>query len=385
MNVTLYLDNKKGTSVDARNLLKSNPGVGGTQYCILLLAYYLNLKPEYNISVLSVRDYILPNGIKFHHIEGDNDVVNTAQQLHTDVLILKHFPGSILERTISESNLKVIVWSHNFLYADFCRYIVRTPQIKCNVFVGRQQYDAYADDDVINKSIHIPNMVPVGEDELDTLALSKPSGHKVVFMGALCEKKGFLEMCRIWPGIIRDIPDAELIVIGNGKLYGETQLGKYGLASESFEKKFIPYITDKEGKIFPSVKFMGVVGAEKNEIFRTASVGVVNPSRSRETFGMAILEMNACGLPVATIAKTGYYDTVSVGVNGCLAKSLKSLQRTIVNMLNSNNVWGGVTSAVMKFSPFQLVPQWEQLLNDIYNDKSVIPAHTFVKPYSDCL
>ncbi len=34
-------------ALDARNPQLGNPGVGGTQYCMLLLAYYLNILLEY--------------------------------------------------------------------------------------------------------------------------------------------------------------------------------------------------------------------------------------------------------------------------------------------------------------------------------------------------
>ena len=40
---------------------------------------------------------------------------------------------------------KIIVWCHNYLYADFCKYIVQNESVKAYVFVGKQQYDMYVD------------------------------------------------------------------------------------------------------------------------------------------------------------------------------------------------------------------------------------------------
>ncbi|MCS2551289.1 hypothetical protein [Bacteroides faecis] len=50
------------------------------------------------------------------------------------------------------------------------------------------------------------------------------------------------------------------------------------------------------------MKFLGVVGEGKEEIFRKASVGIVNPSGRTETFGMGVVDGEA-RLPVVTIGE----------------------------------------------------------------------------------
>lgn len=62
MNIAIYCGRNPGPAVDATNLEKGNPGVGGTQYVMLLLAHYLSQDPKYNVSVLSVRPYFLGGG-----------------------------------------------------------------------------------------------------------------------------------------------------------------------------------------------------------------------------------------------------------------------------------------------------------------------------------
>lgn len=62
MNIAIYLGHNPGESVDARHPEKGNPGVGGTQYVMLLLAHYLLKDPRYKVSVLASRDYILGGG-----------------------------------------------------------------------------------------------------------------------------------------------------------------------------------------------------------------------------------------------------------------------------------------------------------------------------------
>jgi glycosyltransferase involved in cell wall biosynthesis len=48
---------------------------------------------------------------------------------------------------------------------------------------------------------------------------------------------------------------------------------------------------------------------------------LVFPSRT-ETFGVLMLEANACGVPVAAYPATGPIDVIKPGVNGALAEDL---------------------------------------------------------------
>lgn len=38
MHIGIYINNENISSVDCKNLLVGNPGIGGTEYCVLLLA-----------------------------------------------------------------------------------------------------------------------------------------------------------------------------------------------------------------------------------------------------------------------------------------------------------------------------------------------------------
>ena len=51
----------------------------------------------------------------------------------------------------------------------------------------------------------------------------------------------------IWPDVVKQVPDAQLYVIGSGKVYDENaKLGKYNIAEESYEKKFMSYLEQEE-------------------------------------------------------------------------------------------------------------------------------------------
>ncbi|MBO7227104.1 MAG: glycosyltransferase [Bacteroidales bacterium] len=377
MKVAIFLGFGKGDIIDAQNIEKGNPGVGGTQYCMLELAHYLNNNTNFQISIIAQRNYILEEGIDFLLLKEENNLYNIIKTANVDILILSQFNDNQLKQEISKINCKVITWSHNYIYSDFCNFISKTDTIKANVFVGKQQYDRYIDDNVIEKSTFIHNMF------LDnSLSVVRENDNKtVIYMGALVEGKGFAELCSIWQSIIQEIPEAQLFVLGSGKLYGNCQLGKYGIASQEYENKFIKHIVDEKGSIIPSVKFLGIIGEGKTEIFRKASVGVVNPSARTETFCMGVVEMAEAKLPVVTLGKNSYFDTVDNGNTGILTNSLEKLKRNIIYLLKNSEknetLGNNAKKRIEKFSPNNIGPKWVKLLNDVYAD---IYKPTYLKP-----
>lgn len=57
MKIGIYLGNNKGTPIDVSTIEKGNPGIGGTQYQMLLLAHFLS-RHEYDVTVYASRDCI---------------------------------------------------------------------------------------------------------------------------------------------------------------------------------------------------------------------------------------------------------------------------------------------------------------------------------------
>lgn len=367
MKIAIFLGWGNGSVVDASHVELGNPGVGGTQYCMLELAHYLNNNTCFGIYMLAQRSYKVESGVNFIQVNESENLCKLVESIGADILILSQFNDKRLEEDIARIKCKVIIWSHNYIYADFCDFISTTETIKANVFVGKQQYDRYIDDDVVLKSTYIHNMfhdnTPNVERENDC--------RTVVYMGALVEGKGFAELCSIWPSIIQEIPNARLLVLGSGGLYASNQFGRYGIASHTYENKFIKYITDESGEIIPSVEFLGVVGDGKTDIFRKASVGVVNPTARTETFCMGVVEMAEAKLPVVTIGKNGYFDTVVDGETGFLGNSLDEVRKYIVNLLrdSSKNIYLGDNAKrrISKFSPRIIGPQWVDLLEKVHN------------------
>lgn len=380
IKVVIYIGAQSGSPIEINNIEKANPGIGGTQYCMLLLAHFLEKDPNYKVFILGKRRIIANTDLNYAPVNADDELLNEVDRISPNLVILGHFPFSILKQHFWKVQHNVVVWSHNFLYADFCKYIVENPSIKANVFVGKQQYDRYIDHDVINKSLHISNMVP----DLQPNGCRINDSRTVVFIGAIIEGKGFLELCKIWKSIIARVPNARLLVMGSGNLYNQTKLGKLGIASEDYENKFFPYISEN-GKLLPSVEFLGLVKEEKMDYFKTASVGVVNPTGRTETFGMGILEMATCEIPVVTSATNGFFDTIIDGETGFLCTTPDEISDKIVMLLedpNKNEQMGKAAKANLKhFSQEAIMPSWKNMIEATCNDMLHIRYLNVSKPY----
>lgn len=143
---------------------------------------------------------------------------------------------------LDENKVKTVLWGHNYYYSDYCNRIANCNAIKANVFVGRQQYDRYVDHKIILKSTYIYNMYPMEKKQKRKFE----NQHTVTYIGSLVPEKGFQVLAAAWKKIIAEVPDAQLNVIGSGKLYSRnSKLGKYKIAEEHFENQFMRYLISK--------------------------------------------------------------------------------------------------------------------------------------------
>ena len=136
-------------------------------------------------------------------------------------------------------------------------------------------------------------------------------------------------------------------------------MGKYGIAEENYEKMLLKYLSH-EGKILPSVHFMGIMGKEKEDILLQTKVGVPNPSGITETFGLSAVEMQMLGANVTTIRCPGYLDTV---VNGVLYSNRKKLAESVIYLLNhdTSHYAEAMNYFEANFSHDAVATRWEQL------------------------
>jgi len=385
LRIGIYIYNYDIADVDCSNLLEGNPGIGGTEYCILLLAQvYKKYYPNNEVVILASKMAIFPEVDEVVEVDGLDGLCNVVCKKGVDILVISAvYKGEPLPQvffdTIEDKKIKTILWGHNYYLSDFCNQITRCSYIKANVFVGRQQFDRYVDHKVIKKSTYIYNIFPAQTDVVRKSIID----HSVTYVGSLVPTKGFHVLASVWKDILKAVPDATLNVIGSGKLYDRnSKLGKYNIADKEYENSFMPGLIDESGQILASVHFLGVLGAEKNEVIKDTCVGVVNPTGRTETFGISALDFESHGVPVVTIAKGGFLDTVIDGETGVLYGRASELAEKIIEMLENVELnWkygeaGRVLAA--QFSPHKIIKEWDRVFHCVMEDREV----EFKKPNS---
>ncbi|HET9250503.1 MAG TPA: glycosyltransferase family 4 protein [Candidatus Eisenbacteria bacterium] len=123
----------------------------------------------------------------------------------------------------------------------------------------------------------------------------------IVFLGRLRRYKGAQHPIAAFPRVLKAVPEARLLVVGDGPYRGElVELARrLGVADR--------------------VAFHGAVSQrEKVEVLNRAQVAV-NTS-PKEGWGLTAIEANACGLPVVASRSPGLVESVRDGETGILVK-----------------------------------------------------------------
>lgn len=373
MKIGILLNDSGIENMDLSCPNEGNPGVGGTLYCFLMLIYYLRLFDDIQLTVFHYNDNVLPPAFQSCKVRNAEECVALCQTMHLSFLV--HEQMSPVEEWISllqKYKVQSVLWAHNYLFLQEMREIPKCEPIKRVVFVGREQYDSYMDHPIIKRSTFIYNFC---EDRKMSGVMHNTKSHTVVYVGSLVEMKGFHILAKEWKHILKKVPDARLLVLGSGRLYDRKQkLGSYGIAEAAYEKKFIKYLTNQEGKILDSVSFEGIVGQGKETFFSEASVGVVNPSAKSETFCLSAVEMELAGLPVIAGGKYGLFDTVKDKKTGYLIGNGRELRKRILELLldsekNENMGKYGRIFAREKFDSQKIAEQWHTLFCEMESEK----------------
>jgi glycosyltransferase involved in cell wall biosynthesis len=382
IKVGFFLRNQEFPNLDARFPEKGNPGTGGTTFTKIATAYYLDKFYSDKVEILFFAEIVelLPPSLKVYHAINEIDAAVKSEREGCDIFVFTS-QWQVTPETYDELcklNIKIIVRSTNILDVRSLNKIADCSQIKAYICTGHEQLDIWRDHRVFEKSTLIFDLFNT-ENFVPKKDILKQS-NTVVFLGNFVHYKGFHHLARVWPDIIKQRPDAKLIAIGSAKLYDRsTKLGKWGIAEENYEGKYIrPFLADENGNILKSVHFPGLLGAEKVEILQNADVGVINPSGVSEVCPASALEISACGTPVVSAAKWGVLDTVVHRHTGLLGKNDRDLTRNILYLLNNPPVAkqfgeNGINFVRDKFSPQLITKQWLDLFIDICNDRSPQP------------
>lgn len=362
--VAFFIDNSHISSVDFTQVVKGNPGVGGTEYMFFLVSYILSTRSNgIDIVLYLTKRGKIDNCIQCRIVDNILSAYEDANNSFFDYFVFRHttynINSGLLDAAINTTSL--VVWCHNFVTSlDLERYN-RCPFVKRIICVGREQMDLYMHESAFNKSDYIYNAVNT-EIALNSSIIVPfhKREHIVTYVGSIIPSKGLLWLAEAWSSVLKEIPDAQLYIIGGGNLYYKNaKLGKWGIAESRFEEQLMEHFS-KDGRIIPSVHFCGVLGVEKNEILQKTKVGVPNPCGLSETFGITAVEMQMMGARIATIRCPGYLETV---FNGTLYNKKEELASTIVKELKSeqNDYEHAVKKIRELFSLDVIAAEWEKL------------------------
>lgn len=377
MKIALYCSG--GVNLDFSTPQKGNPGGGGLQQAYLMLAWSLANFSDVTINFYHRGINKLPCGVNSYLVHDYKELFDLVKLHENDIFI---FPvlgeHEIIDALKSASqDIIYIAWVHNYVNHSLIKYIYEIHSVKRIVFVSHELYDHYIDSEALTKCTFIFNMFDGRYfTARNTDSLSK---HIVTYTAGLYKNKTFHVLASMWKDILHEVPDAKLYVIGSGKLYNkDSKLGPLGLADEEYEAVFTEALMS-DGKLLPSVKFLGLMGQEKSEIYNITSVGITN--FNRETFCYTALEMEACAIPVVNKATGGFLDTVKHGVTGLQGKNYDEIKRYIIMLLKDKelNLRLGRQAhefASSAFLPEKIIKQWLKLFDDVMNGK---PAE-YLKP-----
>lgn len=371
MKIGFHLNNKGLDSIDYRNLSAGNPGIGGAEYAITSVASLLSVRNNGLAIVLYVQqEDLFPEGLQVVHINNLESAVERAIEQDVDVLVVdyKYLDDDVVLRYNGRINF--IVWCHNFVSKQKYEFYANQSNILRIVHVGKKQHEQFWHRMAFCKSEYIYNglsMHSIDKYKSDLIPFYQRENN-VVYVGSLQEVKGFHYLAKAWKEVLKSVSDANLYVIGSGRLYDRTaKMGKYNIAEATYENRFIPYLTDEKGQTLPSVHFMGIMGEEKNELLLKCKVGVPNPAGTSETFGYSAIEMQGMGCLITSICCPGFKDTVSK--TGILFKSHEKLPNSIVALLNrKDNKYNQTYQFIKKNFSYEVVmPQWEKLFYNCAN------------------
>lgn len=183
-------------------------------------------------------------------------------------------------------------------------------------------------------------VIPMG---VDLVNLFKPvervqrKNNRVIFVGRLVEKKGIKYLIEAISLVHNQIPDIELILVGDGPLRCE------------LEEKV------KELKLLSNIKIMGSVQQkELPTLYSSATIAItpsiVDATGDQEGLGLVIIEALGCGCVVVASELEAIKDIIVDGENGLLVRSgdSKSISEAIQRLLKDPELCRGLSENGIK-------------------------------------
>jgi colanic acid/amylovoran biosynthesis glycosyltransferase len=203
------------------------------------------------------------------------------------------------------------------------RYVLSLPRAKAIICVAESMRATLEEIAGPLPNLHV---IPCGVDTSKFIPGTPRDGFNVISVARFAEKKGSLKSIQAFEILLRDFPQAQLRMVGDGPLWEEAKeyVSAHGLSA--------------------NIHFLGAMGQsdylpllQESNVFIQHSV--LTPSGDSEGTPVAILEASACGLAICSTRHAGIPDAVIEGKTGLLvdehdvegmASSLKELALDVV-------------------------------------------------------
>ena len=378
MKICFFLDNRGVRNADYSRPWEGSPGIGAASFMQVAIPYFIKKFGGRAVEAWVFAPYtdFLPDTIPYRNTESITDAARKAKEMEFDYFIYRsriQEEDKILD-VVDELELSAIgiaVLSPN---ATHIRRLSKSKSFKALVCVGREQYDYLMDSPLYKKLAYIDLGVDVVNCNTGSNQVPDKDERLVTYMGALVPQKGFHVLSEAWPKVLERFPDARLSVIGSAKIYNEnSKLGPLGIADEQYEKNhIIPYLTQPDGTLHPSVTLHGRLEREKYDILQRTLIGVVNPTGQTETCCVSAVEMAACRTAVVTGAYYALLDTVHHKKTGLLGRGVDQLVENICTLLENPDYAIDLGNAghkrTLKQYDFSVVAKrWNELFENLSN------------------
>jgi glycosyltransferase involved in cell wall biosynthesis len=372
LRIAFFLDTRSIRSIDIRDVDAGNPGMGGTEYMFFLIASHLG--KTHDVTIYTTSPGLYPEGITIQEVRELSEVLEHLEAGKTSMLVLRESDVLPNLNKLNAMTCKVLVWAHNFSGHRTLEACVKCPNIVRYLCVSREQYEQLRDEPVFAKADFVFNAAVTRNYPTEVA----PSFENTVFyMGSLIEPKGFHVLARYWKDIVAKVPDAELHVIGSGRLYDrEGELGSLGIASPAYEELLRGFVTEN-GRLRKDIIFHGTLGAEKTELLKRAKVAVANPTGSGETFCLTALEFELLGVPVVTKNVGGPRNVVSNGKTGILYDHERQLPEAVIRLLTDDELrqemgQNALTYARENFDIEIIIQKWGKIIRAVELGEEVV-------------
>jgi len=356
--VSIFLSTKTiDPRLDLSCIEKSNPGMGATPYLFFSLAYILR-KNSVKFDFFVDSPIELPK-LKTIFVENVYKAIEIHKEKDNDVMIMRSSDDERLHYALKTLNVDVIFWSHNRVYSKLANLISENDNVKLHVCVSEHQAFSLINHKVANKNTVILNPC-IGEVSCS----SSTKENAVVFMGTLDKNRGLHVLAKAWPIVVEKMPNALLYVIG-GNIYN----------TNNKDTTYINRVNKLFGNSIKNVKYLGVLGSEKNHFFSKSKVAVLNPY-GYEAMPVTGIEFLAMGLPVVTMKRFGQKEIVKDEYNGFFCSNYKDLASKILFLLENekqkvNMSKNSIQVVKKKFNKKKFEDLWMAVLADevtIYNN-----------------